>query len=63
VDAFEQFARGGLQGLGLDADDVDVQIMRYVDEIFGPELRALLAEDFNGKWPETDMDPSRAPSS
>jgi hypothetical protein len=63
VDAFEQFARGGLQGLGLDADDVDLQIMRYVDEIFGPELRALLAEDFNAKWPETDMDPSRAPSS
>ena len=63
MDAFEQFARGGLLWMGLDADDTDVQIMRYIDEIFGPELRALLQEDMNGVWPETDMDPSRAPSS
>jgi hypothetical protein len=62
MDAFEQFARGGLQGMGLDADEVDLQIMRYIDDVFGPELRALLAQDFNGIWPETDMDPSRAPS-
>jgi hypothetical protein len=63
VDAFERFARGGLEWMGLSADDVDVQIMRYIDEVFGPELRALMAQDFNGVWPETDMDPSRAPAS
>jgi hypothetical protein len=63
VDAFEQFARGGLEWMGLSADDVDMQIMRYIDEVFGPELRALMAQDFNGVWPETDMDPSRAPAS
>jgi hypothetical protein len=63
MDAFEQFARGGLQGMGLDADEVDLQIMRYIDDVFGPELRALMAQDFNSVWPETDMDPSRAPSS
>jgi hypothetical protein len=63
VDAFEQFARGAMQWMGLDADDVDVQIMRYIDEVFGPELRALMTQDFNGIWPETDMDPGRAPTS
>jgi hypothetical protein len=63
VDAFEQFARGGMQWMGLEADDVDVQIMRYIDDVFGPELRALMAEDMNGVWPETDLDPSRAPTS
>jgi hypothetical protein len=37
--------------------------MRYIDQIFGPELRALMALDMNGLWAETDFDPSRAPSS
>lgn len=37
--------------------------MRYIDQIFGPELRALMAVDMHGLWPETDLDPSRAPSS
>jgi hypothetical protein len=63
VDAFEQFARGGLEWMGLGADEVDLQIMRYIDDIFGPELRALMAEDMNGVWPETNLDPSRAPTS
>jgi hypothetical protein len=62
VDAFEQFARGGLERMGLGVDEVDLQIMRYIDEVFGPELRALMAEDMHGVWPETDMDPSRAPT-
>jgi hypothetical protein len=63
VDAFEQFARGGLEWLGLSADDTDIQIMRFIDQIFGPELRALMAVDMNGLWPEMDFDPSRAPTS
>jgi hypothetical protein len=63
VDAFEQFVRGGLELQGLSVDDTDLMIMRYIDEIFGPELRALLAVDMNGLWPEPDLDPSRAPTS
>jgi hypothetical protein len=62
VDAFEQFARGGLEWLGLTADDTDIEIMRFIDQIFGPELRALMAADMNGLWPEMDFDPSRAPT-
>jgi hypothetical protein len=62
VDAFEQFARGGLGWLGLEADDSDVAIMRYIDEIYGPELRALMAVDMRGWWPENDFDPSRGPT-
>ena len=63
MDAFDQYARGGLEWMGFDADDTDVEIMRFIDQIFGPELRALMAVDFNGIWPETDLDPSRAPTS
>lgn len=63
MDAFEQFARGGLEWQGLAMDDTDLEIMRYIDAVFGPELRALMAEDMHGIWAETDFDPSRAPSS
>jgi hypothetical protein len=62
VDAFEQFARGGLEWQGLAVDDTDLQIMRYLDALFGPELRALMEADLAAEWPETDFDPSRAPS-
>jgi hypothetical protein len=61
VDAFEQFVRGGLARAGVEVDDTDLAIMRYIDTVFGPELNALLAADMHGLWPEADLDPSRAP--
>lgn len=63
MDAFEQFARGGLAWQGITVDDTDLQIMRYVDALFGQELRALMEADLAAAWPETDFDPSRAPRS
>jgi hypothetical protein len=63
VDAFEQFVRGGLEWQGLSVDETEIEIMRFVDQIFGPELRALMALDMNGLWAESDLDPSRAPTS
>jgi hypothetical protein len=63
MDAFEQFARGGLEWQGLPVDDTEIEIMRVIDQIFGPELRALMALDMHGLWAESDLDPSRAPSS
>ena len=62
MDAFEQFTRGGLDWIGLTADDTDVAIMRYIDEVVGPEIRALMQADMADWWPENDFDPSRAPS-
>jgi len=32
MDAFEQFARAGLEWQGLSADDTDIEIMRYIDQ-------------------------------
>ena len=63
MDAFEQFARGGLEWQGQSVNDTDVEVMRFIDQLFGPELRALMAVDMNGLWAEADFDPSRAPSS
>ena len=63
MDAFEQFVRGGLAQAGIEVDETDLAIMRYVDQLFGPELGALLAMDMQGIWPEPDLDPGRAPTS
>jgi hypothetical protein len=63
MDAFEQFARGGLEWQGLPVEAEEIEIMRFIDQIFGPELRALMAVDMNGLWAESDFDPSRAPTS
>lgn len=63
MDAFEQFARGGLEWQGLTVSDEEIEVMRFIDQVFGPELRALMAMDMNGLWAETDFDPSRAPTS
>ena len=62
MDAFEQFVRGGLEWQGLPVDDSDLEIMRFIDAIFGPELRALMEVDMNGLWAENDLDPRRAPT-
>ena len=61
MDAFEQFVRGGMARAGLDVDDTELAIVRYIDELFGPELRALLAVDMHGMWTEPDLDPARPP--
>ena len=63
MDTFEQFARAGLEWQGQSVDDTDIEIMRYIDQLFGPELRALMAADLRGIWAESDLDPSRAPTS
>jgi len=63
VDAFEQWVHGGLAQIGLDADEADVQIMRYVNDLFGPELQALMAADLHNVMPEHGQDLSRAPQS
>ena len=63
MDAFEQFVRGGLARAGLEVDDTDLTLMRYLDQVFGPELGALLALDMKGLWAEPDLDPGRAPTS
>lgn len=62
MDSFEQFVRAGLDLQGFGASDLDVQIMRVVDSIYGPDMRALADAQLAGEWPELDLDPSRAPN-
>lgn len=62
MDSFERFVTGGLELAGVPVEELEVQIMRAVDGIYGPPLRALAAADLRAVWPELDLDPSRAPS-
>jgi chromosome condensin MukBEF ATPase and DNA-binding subunit MukB len=61
-DSFESFARGGLARLGIKVDDVEIEILRAVERVYGPPRDALIAADLSGIQPENDLDPSRAPS-
>lgn len=63
MDAFEQFVRGGLAQAGVELEDMELEIMRFADSLYGPELRALMEADLSGVWAEKDLDPSRAPTS
>ena len=61
VDAFEQQVRAGLELAGVPVEDLDVQIMRLADAVYGPEIRALQAANLREVAPEPVLDPSRAP--
>jgi hypothetical protein len=62
MDSFEQFVRGGLAQVGVEISESDVKIMRYIDHLYGDEMRALEAADLSAEFPEADLDPSRAPN-
>ena len=62
MDAFEQWVRGGLEQAGVECTDLDVQIARFIQQVYGPELQALGELAMTGIWPEPDLDPSRAPT-
>jgi hypothetical protein len=59
---FEQFVRAGLAQYGLGADDVELQVMKAAERMYGPLRDALLASDLSDVPPEVALDPSRAPS-
>lgn len=62
MDTFEQHVRAGLDLAGVDVDDTDVAVMRAVDSVYGPKMRALAQADLRDVWVEPDLNPSRPPS-
>ena len=61
MDAFESYVRAGLELAGQPVDEVDLNVLRVADAVYGEEIRALEAADLAGVWPEPDLDPSRPP--
>jgi hypothetical protein len=62
MDAFEQFVRAGMELAEQDVDETDIAIMRFAEDVYGSQVRSLLAEDLREVKPELDFDPSRAPT-
>ncbi len=62
MDAFEQFVRAGAELSGDTVDDTDIAIMRVAEDVYGTQVRALLAEDLREVKPELAFDPSRGPT-
>ena len=53
--------RAGLELAGEQVDDVDLAVIRAIDSIYGPQMRALDDLDLTHVQPEPDLDPGRAP--
>ena len=62
VDAFESYVRNGLALAGVEVDELDLNIMRVADAIYGPFLTALASADMTGVAAEPDLQPGRAPA-
>ena len=60
-DAFERFVDAGLELFEIDADEVELDVMRAADSIYRPRIKALLEVDLDGVDPEPDLDLSRPP--
>jgi hypothetical protein len=58
---FDAYVRLALARYGLEADDVDLAVMRVAEDVYGPARNALLLADLTGVPPEHDLDPARAP--
>jgi hypothetical protein len=61
MDALEGFLRGGLEREGVPVTDDELQLMRVVDTVYGPALRALMAANLDHEDAELGLDPARPP--
>lgn len=59
--SFDDFVPAGLASLGIEADDVDLAVMRAAHELYWPAIGALLAADLSAVAPEPRADMSRGP--
>ena len=59
---FDAFVRAGLAQYGIEVDDVDLQIIRVAEQIYGPQRDALLAADLSDVAREAVLDPARPPA-
>jgi hypothetical protein len=62
MDALEGYLRGGLERAGVPATDDELAMMRAVDSVYGPALRALQEVDLSLVDAELGLDPARPPA-
>lgn len=60
-DRFDELARATLARFGVAVDDLDLEVMRAAERLYGPLRDAMLIADLSDVEPEIRFDPSRAP--
>ncbi len=58
---FEAFVPAGLASLGIEADEVELAVMRAMHETYWPAMAGFLNLDLSGVDPEPMADMSRPP--
>jgi hypothetical protein len=58
---FDAFVPGGLATLGIEADEVELAVMRAAHELYWPGIAAFIEVDLSGVEPEPPENLSRAP--
>jgi hypothetical protein len=61
-DQFDEFVRTTLARFGVEVDELDLEVMRAAERVYGPPRTALLSADLSEVEPENRLDPSRPPS-
>lgn len=60
-DAFQRFATGGLELIGVEADEIQLGVMSFVDSMYRAHIDALMDADLDDVEREIDPDLSRPP--
>ena len=60
-DAFASFVRSGLERLGLPLDEAELGVIGAAENIYGPDIDAVMRADLGDVPPEPRIDLSRAP--
>jgi hypothetical protein len=58
---FDETVPAALTGMGVPFGEGDLQVLRVVEQAFGPAMRALDAADLAELPLEGDLDPGRPP--
>lgn len=61
-DSADDFIPAALAAFGVEADEIELAVMRAAHEVFWPPILDLLGLDTSGAAPEPDPDLSQAPS-
>ena len=61
MEATDNYLAGGLAELGIEADEVEMSVIRVAHQLFWPAILELLALDVGEVEPEANPDLSKAP--
>jgi hypothetical protein len=61
-DSFDSFVPAGLASLGIEADEIELAVMRATHELWWPAIGTLLSSELGAVAAEAGADLSRSPA-